>query len=54
LVGGKGVVRKRHGGEGGALKFGHIAVLAGALKETLGSRVVINCLDARHFGTVYI
>ena len=47
------VLRKRHGSVRGVLRFGQMAVLAGALKEALGSRVVINCLDARHFGTVW-
>jgi hypothetical protein len=35
------------------MRYGHMAVLAGAHKWALGSRVVINCLDARHFGTVW-
>jgi len=47
------VLRKRHAGDRGALRFGHMAVLAGADKEALGARVVINCLDARHLGTVW-
>ena len=49
----RAVLRKRHQGNRGALQFGHLAVLAGALKEALGARVVINCLDARHLGTVW-
>ena len=47
------VLRKRHAGDRGALRFGHMAVLEGAEKDALGARVVINCLDARHLGTVW-
>jgi len=47
------VLRKRHAGDRGALRFGHMAVLAGAKQEALGARVVINCLDARHIGRVW-
>ena len=53
LGGSHAVLRKRHAGDGGALRYGRMAVLAGAQKEVLGARVVINCLDARHMGRVW-